>query len=135
MKKLISLLLLGVIIYGCASKAKEEEFISEEMTSIDTVRIAHDSLDYELVFVEQGFDYWMETEALPVEEYEEDFLIWRNLEMIDTYNFRCMDKILYPEFYEEQIIYEPETIDYGKDYHYLLYNYLLFFQERYRQNL
>lgn len=133
MKQFLTVFFFGCLIIGCASN-NGNELALEEMNRIDTLRIAHDSLKNDLVFIEQGLKYWLDNEARPKEKYSLEFLEERNFKMVETYNFRCHDKMLFSDLYQKPIVYNPR-INYGKDFHYQLYNYLLFFQEQYSQNL
>ena len=133
MKKLLLIVFLSLLVGSCASN-NEAEMAVELEENIDTIKIANDSLKYELVFIEEGFYDWMKAEAQPRSTFSQEYLEEMNFKMIDTYNFRCQDKYLYADLYPKPIHYDTR-VDYGFEFNYLLYNYLLFFQKRYRQNL
>jgi len=100
----------------------------------DTVRIANDSLEYEIIIIEPGFNAWLVTQK-PRGYYGQTFLENRNRLFVTEYNrrvqnFQQFDRNLY--FME--INYEFQT-DYGYEVNYMLYNYFLYFQQRFNQNL
>ncbi len=98
----------------------------------DTVRIANDSLEYEILIIEPGFNSWLVTQR-PRGFYSEQFLETRNRIYVTEYNQRVMQPQRFnPNLYIQQINYEP-TIHYGYEVNYLLYNYFLFFEQQYRQ--
>ena len=100
----------------------------------DTIRIANDSLEYEIIIIEVGFDSWLVTQR-PKEFFSESFLETRNRFYVQTYNQRVLEPQRYdPNLYFQQINYEP-NIHYGLDVNYLLYMYFEYFQKKYKQNL
>jgi hypothetical protein len=101
--------------------------------SNDTLRIANDSLEYEILIIEPGFNSWLVTQK-PRGFYGQSFLEGKNRLFVTEYNqrvrnFQRNDRNLY----QMEINYEY-SIDYGYEVNYLLYNYFLYFQNRYNQN-
>ncbi|TYP74979.1 hypothetical protein BD809_10341 [Aquimarina intermedia] len=98
----------------------------------DTVRIANDSLEYEIIIIEPGFNAWLVTQR-PRGFYTEQFLETRNRRNVIDYNQRVRQPFRYdPNIYMQEINYEP-TIHYGYEVNYLLYHYFLFLEQRYNQ--
>src|SRR5690554_7798060 len=99
----------------------------------DTVRIANDSLEYEIIIIEPGFKSWLVTQ--PKESfYSQEYLEIKNRSFVVEYNYRVQNPNRYPNsLYPERIDYNP-NIDYGKEVNYLLYNYFIYFQEKYHQH-
>ncbi len=98
----------------------------------DTLRIANDSLEYEILIIEPGFNAWLVTQR-PRGYYSESFLEMRNRQYVTEYNQRVLQPIRFdPNVYIQQINYES-YIHYGYEVNYLLYNYFLFFEQQYRQ--
>lgn len=101
----------------------------------DTVRIANDSLEYEIIIIDPGFNAWLNGRAKPRNFYGLTFLETRNNIWVSEWNRRVLDPQRYnPNFYEMRIDYDP-TVHYGYEVNYLLYNYFLYFQQTNRQKL
>ena len=122
--------------YSCNSSKKitstsEEVNVSEQ----DTVRIANDELEYEIIIIEPGFNVWLITTARPEGYYSQSFLESRNVQYVAEWNRRVLNSTQFdPNLYELQIDYRQGT-DYGYDVNYKLYNYFIYFQRRYKQKL
>lgn len=134
MKKVIILLILTVFsIHSFAQKNKEKK-ADKVVQKQDTIRIANDSLEYEIIIIEVGFENWLVTQR-PKEFFSESFLETRNRFYVQTYNQRVLEPQRYdPDLYFQQINYEP-NIHYGLDVNYMLYMYFEYFQKKYKQNL
>jgi len=101
----------------------------------DTVRIANDKLEYEILIIEPGFNFWLESRAKPEGYYSQEFLENRNKLYVTEWNSRVLQPQRYnPNLYEMQIDYQP-FIDYGYEVNYKLYNYFIYFQIHYKQQL
>ncbi|GAL01544.1 hypothetical protein JCM19314_1327 [Nonlabens ulvanivorans] len=100
----------------------------------DTLRIANDSLEYEVIIIEPGFNSWLATQP-PRGFYSQSTLELRNDFYVREYNLRVNNSINYsPDLYVWRIDYDRK-VDYGYEVNYLLYNYFLFFEKRYGQKL
>ncbi|WP_370443844.1 DUF6146 family protein [Aquimarina sp. AU474] len=131
-KKVIYIIVLGVFIYSCATTKDRNIGVASNTTVSDTLRIANDSLEYEIIIIEPGFNAWLVTQR-PRGYYSEQFLASRNNLFVIEYNQRVTQPQRFnPNLYLQQINYESQ-IDYGYEVNYLLYNYFLYFQQRYRQ--
>ncbi|WP_103068074.1 DUF6146 family protein [Aquimarina sediminis] len=132
MKYFIFFSLLFLFIVSCATtKSKKSDTASINSTS-DTLRIANDSLEYEILIIEPGFNSWLVTQR-PRGYYGETYLENRNRIYVTEYNNRVLQPLRYdPALYVQQINYDP-TIRYGYEVNYLLYNYFLYFERQYRQ--
>ncbi|MFD0861670.1 DUF6146 family protein [Sungkyunkwania multivorans] len=104
----------------------------------DTVRIAaeEDAEDeYEIIVIEPGFNYWLQSIARPRGFYSQSFLETRNRLFVLNWNQRVLQPTIYnPDLYLVPIDYEP-NIDYGYEVNYKLYNYFIYFQRKYNQRL
>lgn len=132
MKSLIYIICIALFIIGCASTDTKTMNVASIDTGSDTIRIANDSLEYQIIIIEPGFNSWLVTQR-PRGFYGESFLENRNRFYVTEYNQR----VLQPErfnmdLYVQRINYE-HNIHYGYEVNYLLYNYFLFFEQRYRQ--
>lgn len=104
-------------------------------TTQDTVRIANDELEYEIIIFEPGFNTWVQTTARPRGYYEQNYLETRNQVLVNEWNNRVLQPQRYDtSLYEMQINYD-NNIDYGYEVNYLLYNYFVYFQLKYKQRL
>lgn len=119
-------------IYSCGTTKDRKLDVTSANEISDTVRIANDSLEYEIIIIEPGFNGWLVTQR-PRGYYSQQFLESRNRLYVTEYNQRVMQPQLFdPNLYILQINYEQQT-DYGYEVNYLLYNYFLFFEKQYRQ--
>jgi len=134
MKKIPILLLLMAISFQVFAQKETDKKADIVVQKQDTIRIANDSLEYEIIIIEVGFDSWLVTQR-PKEFFSESFLETRNRFYVQTYNQRVLEPQRYdPNLYFQQINYEP-NIHYGLDVNYLLYMYFEYFQKKYKQNL
>ncbi len=134
MKNILYLLLLGLMIYSCGS-TRDRDFNQQENTAItnDTVRIANDSLEYEIMIIEPGFNLFINSIARPRGYHSQHYLENKNQFLVQEYNNRVRNPMSYnPNLYVQEINYE-HNIDYGYEVNYLLYNYFVFFSREYNQ--
>lgn len=131
MRGTIYILILGIFIYSCSTTRNRTKSISSN-TNSDTLRIANDSLEYEIMIIEPGFNSWLVTQR-PRGFYTETFLENRNRIYVTEYNQRVLQPQRFdPLLYEQQINYDP-TIHYGYEVNYLLYNYFIYFEQQFNQ--
>lgn len=100
----------------------------------DTVRIANDSLEYEVIIIDGGFNSWLYGRAKPRGYYGEPYLRTKNLFWVNEWNVRVNLPQQYGDMYQLRIDYDPK-INYGYEVNYLLYNYLVYFQITNNQRL
>lgn len=137
MKYLSTFLVVFVLIFSCKTTNTNIQNSTEDVVSktSDTVRIANDDLEYEIIIIEPGFNYWLESVAREKGYYSQQFLETRNIQLVLAYNQRVIQPHVYdPNLYEWQINYQ-RGIDYGYDVNYKLYNYFIYFQLKYKQQL
>lgn len=136
----LSASLLLVHLSACNSSRKSVQITDQEQmafreTEQDTVTIADDESDYEIVIIEPGFQTWLSSVARPEGYYSQSFLENRNEILVTNWNQRVLEPLRYdPMLYEMQINYDP-GVDYGYDVNYKLYNYFIYFQRKYNQRL
>ncbi len=137
MKKILFISFVVLIIIGCSvnkTKNVSQKAIVNNKTS-DTVRIANDSLEYEVIIIEPGFNYWLESQAKPRGFYTESYFEGRNFLYVTEWNNRVLQPQRYSSsLYEMQINYNSST-HYGYEVNYLIYNYFIYFQLQYKQQL
>ncbi len=138
MKTFINILLVCGFLIGCntsktISSNKNEDLVNR--IDSDTVRIANDALEYEIMIIEPGFESWLIGRAKPQGYYSQSFLGGRNRLFVNEWNNRVLQSQLYnPNLYQMQIDYQPH-IDYGYEVNYKLYYYFIYFQLEYKQQL
>ncbi|WP_062058017.1 DUF6146 family protein [Aquimarina longa] len=132
MKNFIYIFILGIFIISCATTKTKNMDTASTDADTDTIRIANDSLEYEIMIIEPGFNSWLVTQR-PRGFYGEAFLENRNRIYVTEYNQRVLQPQRFdPLLYEQQINYDP-AIHYGYEVNYLLYNYFIYFERQYRQ--
>ena len=131
MKNLIYICLLALFIYSCGSGRSRD--LKDKDATNDTVRIANDSLEYEIIIIEPGFNLFINSVARTRGYHTQSYLENKNQFLVTEYNTRVMQPQTYdPNLYINQINYDP-NIDYGYEVNYLLYNYFVFFSRHYNQ--
>ena len=135
MKKIIYILSVLIFIISCNSSKKiTETSITSKKTS-DTIRIANDELEYEVIIIDGGFNSWLNSSAKPRGFYTENYLESRNSIYVSEWNRRVLQPQQFsPSLYEMQINYDFTT-KYGYEVNYLIYNYFIYFQITYKQQL
>lgn len=136
MKNLLYLLLICILAFSCNTSKKTVNTNDEtNITEQDTVRIANEELEYEIIIIDPGFNTWLYSRARQRGFYDQSYFETRNRVMVNEWNQRVLQPMQYdPNLYELRIDYDP-NIDYGYEVNYLLYNYFLYFQLNYNQRL
>ncbi|MEH6763199.1 MAG: DUF6146 family protein [Aequorivita antarctica] len=132
MKNILIIAAFCVALYSCGTGNKTMNNSSADNTGKDTIRIANDSLEYEIMIIEPGFESWLASQP-PRGFYGQSLLESKNRSFVSEYNNRVLQPARYSlNLYTEQINYDP-TLDYGYEVNYLLYNYFVYFQNKYNQ--
>ena len=138
MKTFIYILLVCGLLIGCNSSKTISSSDTQDVidrVETDTVRIANDELEYEIIIIEPGFESWLIGRAKPEGYYSQSFLENRNRFLVAEWNRRALQPLRYgANLYEMQIDYQPH-IDYGYEVNYKLYYYFIYFQLEYKQQL
>jgi hypothetical protein len=131
----IVVLIISVLV-GCKTSKSGFTETKKPATSInDTVRIANEELEYEVIIIDPGFSTWLNTIALPRGYYSQSYLESKNQLYVSEWNNRAIQPLRYnPNLYEMTINYNP-AINYGYEVNYLIYNYMIYFQNTYKQRL
>ena len=136
MKTRFLIIILAIFIFSCTAK-KSNSTADEKVkfSANDTIRIANDSLEYEIIIIDVGFNTWLNGTARPRGYYSISYLESRNYLYVTEWNIRVLEPFRYdPNLYEMRIDYQP-NINYGYEVNYLLYNYFIYFESQYKQNL
>ena len=136
MNRIILLLILTLIFTNCGtSNSSVNTTTAADIPEDDIVRISNDDLEYDITIIEPGFNTWLASIARPKGYYSQSFMETRNRLMVINWNNRVLQPQQFnSNLYEMQINYQS-GIDYGYDLNYKLYNYFIFFQNKYKQNL
>lgn len=124
------------LIIGCNSSKSTVSSPKKTLTTKnDTIRIANDSLQYEVIIIDPGFSTWLASMAYPRNFHSQSYLENKNQIYVNEWNNRVMQPQRYnPNLYEMTINYDPNT-NYGYEVNYLIYNYMIYFQNTYKQKL
>ncbi|MDR7210907.1 DUF6146 family protein [Flavobacterium piscis] len=136
MKNCLYILIVLFTIIACSTSQKTiNADIKQNMAVNDTVRIANDSLEYEVIIIDNGFSFWLASQALPRNYYPQTYLENKNQFYVTEWNNRVLQPQRYnPNLYEMTIDYNS-SINYGYEVNYLIYNYMVYFQNTYKQKL
>jgi len=130
----LAILILGTMLSCTTHKSLVSDSKIATVEKKDTIRIANDSLAYEITIIDSGFDSWLAT-AKPRSFYSLSYLENSNYRYVTEWNNRALQPFRYnSNLYEMQIDYRRD-IHYGLEVNYLLFNYFQFFQSRYKQKL
>ncbi|MDR7370705.1 DUF6146 family protein [Flavobacterium aquidurense] len=139
MKKIIYILIVIFTIIACSTTSKSTSVAATTPKAnaggSDTIRIANDSLEYEVIIIDNGFNTWLASRAYPRNYHSLSYLENKNYLYVSEWNNRVRQPQLYnPNLYEMSIDYRPD-IHYGYEVNYLIYNYMIYFQNTYKQKL
>jgi hypothetical protein len=139
MKQCISILIVLLTIVACSTTSQNiasTDTVSASNKKVnDTIRIANDSLEYEVIIIDNGFSTWLASRAYPRNYYSLQYLENKNYLYVTEWNNRVLQPQRYsPRLYEMSIDYRPD-IHYGYEVNYLIYNYMIYFQSTYKQKL
>lgn len=132
---LLITIILGIIL-SCSTQSKlpVTNTNNKTLAANDTVRIANDSLEYEVIIIDPGFNSWLASRAKPRGFYGQSYLENKNRLWVMEWNNRVLNPQRYGDMYLMTIDYRS-SINYGYEVNYLLYNYLVYFQITNRQKL
>ncbi|OIQ16627.1 MAG: hypothetical protein BM557_09960 [Flavobacterium sp. MedPE-SWcel] len=139
-KYILSIAIVFVLLLSCKSQdkpqSKKEHIVKTETTTVtnDTVKIANEELEYEIIIIDPGFNGWLASRARQRGYYSQNYLEMKNRLWIVEWNSRVSNPQRYGNLYQMRVDYRPQ-IDYGYEVNYLLYNYLVYFQLSNNQKL
>lgn len=137
MKNVFLLFSIILMVFACNSSketaaAKNEDI---EIKKGDTIKISGDNIEYDVIIIEPGFGTYLSSIAKPKGFYTQNYLETRNIRYVQEWNRRVLQPRQYnTNLYEMQINYS-QGVNYGYDVNYKMYNYFVYFQNRYKQNL
>lgn len=125
MKKLIISILGLFLIAGCTAK--------KDLVKIEDHPGINDSVQYELIVDEPGYDSWMATNRKPEWYHEKEYYRNWNILYITEFNYRVLNTNAGHPF-TEMINYDQQT-DYGLELEYRLYWYFKYIEYKYNTKL
>ncbi len=131
MKYVVTILVFALLIISCDTTKSTVQTDKDTATLSDTVRIANDSIEYEIIIIEPGFNSWLITQP-PKGYYGLTYLESRNRIYVSEYNYRVYAPGFNKNLYVQEINYDP-SVSYGLEVNYLLYNYFKYFETNYNQ--
>tara|TARA_B100001059_G_C17722261_1_gene521385 strand:+ start:374 stop:823 length:450 start_codon:yes stop_codon:yes gene_type:complete len=133
--KYIAMCITGIILYSCAVNSTNNAIKNKSKVKEKPVVIANDSLEYEIIIFDIGFNTWLNSIAQPMGYYSQQYMENLNKIYVTTWNNRVMTPSQYdPQIFNNIINYEF-WIDYGLEVNYKLFNYFLFAQRKYKMRL
>lgn len=131
MKNLIFALVTGLLVLACGTSSKTIK--SKNDLPEHAVRIANDSLEYEIIILDIGYDTYLNSIAKPMNYYSQSYYETKNRFYVTEWNIRNRNPLRYSSgIYENQIDYDFNT-NYGLEVNYKLYNYFKFVEYKYKQ--
>jgi hypothetical protein len=130
MKTFLTALVIFIFIVGCNSS--KTTLKSTESTQEQPYRIANDSLEYEIIIFDLGFETYLQTIARPANFYTQQYYENKNRLYVTEWNLRAQNPLRYNnQIFENRIDYDFNT-NYGLDVNYKLYNYFKFVEYKYK---
>lgn len=131
MKTLLYYVTVGLFIAACSSTTKT----TNTKSSGEVVRIANDSLEYEIIITDIGFETYLISIAKPMNFYSKEYYATKNKFYVTEWNIRARNSLRYrSNIYENEIDYNF-NVDYGLEVNYKLYNYFKFVEYKYKQRI
>lgn len=133
----ISLCIILITALACASAPDKKTVVTKQTNSIgtDTIKIVNEEEEYEIIIIDPGFNTWLVGNAKQRGFYSQKYLEIKNQFLVNQWNLRVNQPNRFnANLYCMRIEYNP-LIDYGYKVNYLLYNYFLYFQKKYQQQL
>ena len=129
--------LKAILFYCCcislvvSCKSTKDKSLAK-VAAEDIVVIANDSLEYEIIIIDQGFQTYLNSIAKPKWYYSKAYYQAKNKFYVTEWNIRVRNPQRYsPNIYEQQIDYDF-NVDYGLEVDFKLYNYFKFVEYKYK---
>ncbi len=130
MKQLLVLLVIGLMLLQCKTTHQQATVVPSK------VAIENDSIEYDIIVTDIGFERYLTTIAKPKEYYSKEYYELKNRLYVPLYNqqVRTARTGKWSHVFEQEIEYDP-SIDYGLEVNYKLYNYFKFIEYTYKIKL
>jgi hypothetical protein len=131
LKILFLTLTISLLLWACGASSINKIRTAKE----EPVVIANDSLEYEIIILDIGFNAYLASIARPEGFYPQSYLESRNRIWVSNWNQRALSPSQFNQnIYENRIDYQA-GVDYGYEVNYKIFNYFLFAQRKYKMNL
>ncbi len=124
-----SLFIIVITLTVLASCQTQKGITKDSDSGLKIEETESDSTQYELLIFDIKFDSFLVTQP-PMEFYSQNYYETWNIQYVIEWNIRHNNPSRYGDFYESQIDY-IQSIDYGIELNYKLYNYFLFIEKEY----
>ena len=132
---LVVLFAVFSFLVACNVSQDKKSFDDKPKLESDTIRISNKELEYDIIIIDPGFTNWFNTFAKPRNYYSQAYMEARNIIWVLEWNRRFQLPNQYNrDLYDMRIDYDTST-NYGYEVNYMLYNYLVYFQLTYKQQL
>ena len=128
--KVILILILPLLIFSCATQREINSNGSGRLILRDTSQVK-DSLEYELIVFDPGFDFWLSSNSFQKNQYSNAYLQSMNNLYVAEWNRRYS---LGSRLIESYIDYSPFN-EYDFELNYKLFMYFKYFEESNRIKL
>ncbi|NCC46325.1 MAG: hypothetical protein EOM16_04750 [Bacteroidia bacterium] len=133
MKQIVSTFIFVALVastFSCSIQRGTNQTNAGRLTLRDTTQ-AKDSLEYELLVFDHGFEYWLNSRAFSKNQYSNTYLQNMNTQYVNEWNrmYSAGDRLI-----SSYIDYSPQT-EYDLELNYQLYMYFQYFQETYKVKL
>jgi hypothetical protein len=125
MKKIVFIVIIILTVAGlnCFGQKKKD------LSTKESIVLKSDSLEYSLIVMDPGFDFWLLTQH-PANFYSKEYYEAKNRMDVIVWNQRYLSSGG-NDLYDTYIDYNSGT-DYGLDLNYRLYYYFRFFEKQNR---
>lgn len=130
----MALFILGIVLYSCGVSSTDN-VVKKGNEKEEPVVIANDSLEYEIIIFDIGFNTWLNSIAQPIGYYTQNYMENLNRIYVTNWNNRVLNPGQYDANIYNNIINYEFGIDYGLEVNYKLFNYFLFAQQKYKMRL
>lgn len=118
--------ILGLSFMSCVAQPKTDA-VDKGTTKIENgkVILSNPDLEYEVIIIDNGFERWFYTNRMPKGHYSIDFLENKNRRWVQQWNAKALQPNSGIDY---SIDYNNQT-HYGYEVNYMLYHYLLYYQQ------
>lgn len=121
------MMLLAGVLVACQSS---KQVTAPDQAGVEISAAEEDSVEYELIVFDPGFDTFLATQPYPKWYYSNEYYRNWNIQYSTEWNIRYNNPLQYGTFYETDIPYDA-SIDYGLDFNFTLYQYFQFVEKEY----
>lgn len=133
--KIYIIIILSVIGFFLSCKSQvNDTVINSQVIESDTIKIANEELEYEIIIIDGGFTSWFNTFARPRGFHSQSYLEIRNQTWVQEWNYR-VNRSPEPNSIYDWLISYDSSVNYGYEVNYMLYNYLVYFQLKHKTKL